>query len=108
MSTIYRIQSRFGIGPYFSGIHKEIKDMTRKHDTQYNKPITDSEPGQYSGFLTLEQLYYWFSKAEITMLKRYKYFIYEVKKVIIVDNDEKQVLFEKCGNWAIKNQKRLN
>ncbi len=111
MDTVYRIQSRFGIGPYFNAHKSQIKDiknMLIKHNADSDKPIIDSEPTQYSGFLTLEQLYNWFSKQEISMLKNHKYFIYEVKKVKIVNQDGIQVLFEKCGGWDSRNQKRLN
>ncbi len=111
MDTVYRIQSKFGIGPYFNAYKSEIKcikDMLIRHNSDSDKPIIYSEPGQYSGFLTLEQLHNWFSKQEISMLKRNKYFIYEVKKVKIIEEDGVQVLFEKCGGWNSRNQKRLN
>ena len=111
MDTIYRIQSRFGIGPYFNARKsqiKDIKDMLTRHDNDSNKPIIYSMPGQYSGFLTLDSLHNWFSKQEISMLKSHKYFIYEVKKIKIVNQDGIQVLFEKCGGWTSRNQKRLN
>ncbi len=112
MDTVYRIQSRFGIGPYFNASKSQIKDikdmLIRHNDQRKNKPIIDSEEGQYSGFLTLDSLHNWFSKQEISMLKSHKYFIYEVKKVKIVNQDGIQVLFEKRGGWNLRNQKRLN
>ena len=112
MDTVYRIQNKKNIGPYYKNSSnedkKEIMDMVRIHNKSHFKPKMDSIPGQLCAFSSLTQLNMWFSQSEISMLKRYDYFIYEVKKVNIVKKDSFQVLFEKCEGWNEKDQKKLN
>ena len=112
MDTVYRIQNKENFGPYYKNLFnedkKEIMEMIKIHDKDLDSKPLMSNIGKFSAFSSLTQLEMWFSQSEISMLKRYDYFIYEVKKVNIVKKDSFQVLFEKCEGWNEKDQKKLN
>ena len=95
---IWRVQDRFGDGPYRECFDEDIidyhdRDMKNHPAPKYDKGIgRDIEEGEICGFISLWQLNQWFSKKDLKKLKQYGYNVVriEVSKITVAGN--KQVL----------------
>ena len=82
VSNIYRVEDHDGVGPYHSS-HRtiEIQDMADVHNRSDNwpSPYDDPEIGdsvnfyEQCGFVSIQQLFNWFTPDDIRMLLRVKF-----------------------------------
>lgn len=116
--TIFRVQNELGIGPYRDD--RLCHGLLNHHnENQYDFPLPKKDIGRYTlteekcGFLSLADLYKWFSPNEIDELKAEGYEIAQVQG-LVTGIGNKQVLFteiqglvSEAGDETDNNQYRL-
>lgn len=95
---VYRIQNSAGVGCY-TGTY-ESKLLEYHNDVIYHPmPLQDKgikrhvKVEELCGFLNLEQVFNWFNKNELIMLKNLGYYLVRLQVKEITAIGEKQVLF---------------
>ena len=97
---VYRLQDPNGVGPYNSrfGQSSAIISMCDKHEASRLWPNPFEEhlefkTGNLHGFISMAQLYNWFSEEEIDMLAEFNINIEEIEAKEVCAISPNQVLF---------------